>query len=178
MRTRWIRLLSGRTGPALLLGGLGASFYVLHLLGIATFPDGDFTGHFLPFSMFQRQAMARLQAPVWNPYTYSGHPFWADIQAAALYPVSNILLLLTLPFDGAPARLYFLQVEAILHTMAAGYFVYLLARDLSGSRAGGLAAGICFMLSGYLTGYPPLQRQADGAGGKTGLDAQPFHFTS
>ena len=39
----------------------------------------------------------------------------------------------------------------------AGFFTFLLVRDLTGSRAAGFLAGACFAFSGYLTGYPPLQ---------------------
>jgi len=153
---RWLGL-GEYVRAALGLVFLAALFYAPILLGLRTFPDGDFTHHFLPFSLFQRQALADLQAPLWNPYTYSGHPFWADIQAAILYPPANALLLLTLPLDNVAVRLYLLQLEAVIHVAAAGFFVFLLARELTRRFWGGLLAGVCFMLSGYLTGYPPLQ---------------------
>lgn len=137
-----------------LLAGL---FYGPLLLGLRTFPDGDFTHHFLPFSLFHHQALRTGQLPLWNPYTYAGHPFLADTQAAVFYPVSNLVLALTWPWTAASARLYFLQAEAILHIALAGFFVYLLVRDLTGSRWAGFTAGCCFAFSGYLTGYPPLQ---------------------
>ena len=68
-------------------------FYLPILLGLRTFPDGDFTHHFLPFS-FQRQALQSRGAAV-EPYTYSGHPFWADIQALYSIPAT--------PFVADPA---------------------------------------------------------------------------
>jgi hypothetical protein len=136
---------------------LAALFYAPLLLGLRTFPDGDFTHHFLPFSLFQQQAVGSGQLPLWNPYTYAGHPFLADTQAAVFYPVSNFVLALTWPWTSPGARLYFLQVEAILHIALAGFFVYLLVRDLTSSRPAGFIAGCCFAFSGYLTGYPPLQ---------------------
>ncbi len=140
----------------LLLGG-AAFFYAPILLGLRTFPDGDFTHHFLPFSLFLQQEMLEGRLPLWNPYTYSGHPFLADVQAAVFYPVSGLLLALTLPFTDAAARLYFLQVEAIVQVALGGWFVYLLARRLTGRHDAGLIAAICFAFSGYLTGYPVVQ---------------------
>jgi hypothetical protein len=133
------------------------AFYAPLLLGVRTFPSGDFTHHFLPFSIFQRNALRALNLPLWNPYTYGGHPFLADTQAAVYYPLSNLLLMLTLPFAGEASRLYLLQVEAILQSVLAGLFVYLLVRDISRSRWGALLAGVTFALSGYLVSYPPLQ---------------------
>src|SRR5262249_1361609 len=43
------------------------------------------------------------------------------------------------------------------HVVLAGFFVYLLVRELTGSRSAGFLAGCCFAFSGYLTSYPPLQ---------------------
>lgn len=152
------RLLRRRNLQALLLFlGLAAFFYAPVLLGLRTFPDGDFTHHFLPFSLFLQQEMQNARLPVWNPYTYSGHPFLADVQAAVFYPVGGLLLTLTLPFDGAAARLYFLQVEAILQVALAGFFTYLLVERLTQRQDAGLAAGVSFAFSGYLTGYPVAQ---------------------
>ena len=50
-----------------------------------------------------------------------------------------------------------MQVEAILHIVLAGFFTYLLVRDLTGSRGAAFLAGAVFAFSGYLTGYPPVQ---------------------
>ncbi len=137
---------------------LSALFYAPILLGLRTFPDGDFTHHFLPFSLFQQSEwLAGRWLPVWNPYTYGGHPFLADVQTALFYPVGDLLLLLTLPFTSPAARLYFLQVEAVLHIALAGFFTHLLVQRLTGSRQAAFTAGAFFALSGYLTGYPPLQ---------------------
>ncbi len=141
----------------LLFVGLGILFYAPVLLGVRTFPDGDFTHHFLPFSLFQQQEMLAGRLPVWNPYTYAGHPFLADVQAAVFYPISTLLLAVTLPWRDAGARLYFLQLEAVLQVMLGGIFTFLLARRLTGSFWAGLLGGICFGFSGYLTGYPPAQ---------------------
>ncbi|MEZ4712391.1 MAG: glycosyltransferase family 39 protein [Caldilineaceae bacterium] len=147
-----------RSGFALgIFGLLTALFYAPILLGLRTFPDGDFTHHFLPFSLFQRQEFLAGWLPVWNPYTYGGHPFLADVQAAVFYPLNNLLLLLTLPFGGVGARLYFLQMEAVVHVALGGFFTYLLVRHLTGNATAALFSGVIFAFSGYLTGYPPLQ---------------------
>ena len=144
---------------------LATLFYLPHLFGLRTFPDGDFTHHFLPFSLFQQRELLAGRLPLWNPYTYSGHPFLADVQAAVFYPIGNLFILLSLPFgpqwgmgaSEAGVRLYFLQVEAALHVALAGFFVYLLVRELTGDRLASFLAGCTFAFSGYLTGYPPLQ---------------------
>ncbi len=149
-----------RRADGLALAGyilLAAIFYAPLLLGLRRFPDGDFTHHFLPFSLFLREELLAGRLPIWNPYTYSGHPFLADIQAAVFYPPGDLILLLTLPWGTPGARLYFLEAEAALHLALASFFTYLLARDLTGHRGAAFLAGCAFALSGYLTGYPPLQ---------------------
>lgn len=143
--------------PGALFVVLAILFYAPLVAGVAAFPDGDFVHHFFPFSLYQYQSLVAGQLAVWNPYTYSGHPFLADVQAAVFYPLSNLLMLFTLPVTDAAARFYWLQIEAVMHTALAGWFAYLWTRDLTGSRWGGLIGGICFAFSGYVTGYAPLQ---------------------
>lgn len=146
-----VRLVAG------LFALLAALFYAPILAGVRAFPDGDFVHHFFPFSLYQHQQLAAGHLAVWNPYTYGGHPFLADVQAAIFYPLSNLIYFLTLPVTDPAARFYMLQVEAVLHTALAGLFAYLWTRDLTGSRWGGLIGGIAFAFSGYVTGYAPLQ---------------------
>ncbi|MEM7131113.1 MAG: hypothetical protein AAF702_32625 [Chloroflexota bacterium] len=146
----------------LLFLGLAVLFYSPLLLGLRTYPDGDFTHHFLPFSLFQQGELFTGRLPLWNPYTYSGHPFLADTQAAIFYPLGLLVMVLSYPLEGffstpAGARLYFLQVEAVIHIALAGFFTYLLVSTLTQQRRAALMAGILFAFSGYLTGYPPLQ---------------------
>ncbi len=142
---------------ALAYGAFILLFFSPHLLGLTAFPDSDFTRHFLPFSLYQQSAILDLRLPLWDPHTFSGHPFLADAQSAVFYPVSNALLLLT-SFDRSPVgRLYWLQVEAALHIFLACLFTYLLVRRLTGSKMAAFTAGAIFGFSGYLTGYVPVQ---------------------
>ena len=136
---------------------LAALFFAPYLLGLSAFTDGDFTRHYLPYSFFQQKSLLAGQLPLWNPHVNSGHPFLADTESAVFYPVSNILLLLTWFSPTAVGRLYWLQVEALIHIILACSFTALLVHRLTGRRMAGFAAGLVFGFSGYLTGYPPLQ---------------------
>jgi hypothetical protein len=136
---------------------LAALFYAPILAGVRAFPNGDFSHHFFPFMLYQHARLQAGELALWNPYTYGGHPFLADVQAALFYPISNLILLLTWPVQDSAVRFYWLQVEAVLHTALAGWFTYLWLRDLTGSRWGGVVGGVSFALSGYVTGYAPLQ---------------------
>ena len=136
---------------------LAALFFAPYLLALSAFSDGDFTRHYLPYSFFQQKSLLAGRLPVWNPHVNSGHPFLADTESAVFYPVSNILLLLTSFSSSVVGRLYWLQVEALVHLILACSFTGLLVHRLTGNRMAGFAAGLVFGFSGYLTGYPPLQ---------------------
>jgi len=141
-----------------LLVGLCLLFFWRDLTPVAadrwSFAAGDFTQQFYSFARYEAARLQNGQLPLWNPYIYAGHPFLADIQSAVFYPLSLLTMLLTAA-RGFSNRA--LEMEAIGHFFLAGLFTYLLARRLTRSRAGGLAAAIAFAFSGYLTSYPPLQ---------------------
>ena len=79
---------------------------------------------------------------LWNPYQFSGHPFFANPQYAILYPLNSLFFLL--PFDLA------FNAIIILHFFLGGLFVYLFLKDLKVNTTGSLISGLIFMLSGYL----------------------------
>ncbi|MBP8293468.1 MAG: hypothetical protein KAX65_11905, partial [Caldilineaceae bacterium] len=72
-------LSPGWARALLMYTGLAALFYLPILLGLRTFPDGDFTQHFLPFSQYLQRELLAGRLPVWNPHAYAGHPFLADV---------------------------------------------------------------------------------------------------
>ncbi len=139
------------------LGGLVILFFLPTIFGRRTFPRGDFTALYLPYNIFFRNALAAWRLPVWNPYSYSGHPFLADPQSAVFYPLNALVTLLSSSWTTLAGRYYWLQIEAIAHFFLAGLFTYLLVRTLSGEKRAGLMGATVFMFSGYLTGYPALQ---------------------
>jgi hypothetical protein len=120
----------------------------------ASFPPGDFSYQFWAFTTFDARELSAGRLPLWNPYTYAGSPFWADIQSAVFYPFSLLTLLLSGPWGFS---LFALEVEAVLHFWLAGVFSYLFVRRLTGHRAAALLSAIAFTFGGYLTGYPSQQ---------------------
>lgn len=120
-----------------------------------SFAAGDFYDQFVAFARYEASRLHAGQLPLWNPYAYAGHPFLADVQSAIFYPVSALTMLVTAGRSPLPAQA--LELEALLHVSLAALFTYLLARRLTGHRAGGLVAAVTFTFSGYLTSYPPLQ---------------------
>ncbi len=114
-------------------------------LGVG-YPDN----HLVADLILQNYAWKRLaveaidegELPLWDPYLFSGHPFLANGQHSALYPLSLVFYVLPL------WRAY--GVFAWLQLGLAGVFTYLLARVLGTRRLGGMVAAITFELSGFM----------------------------
>jgi hypothetical protein len=152
---RWSR----RDWAALILLALLAILFYWRILtpnlaDRASFPPGDFSHQFWAFSTFEARELSAGRLPLWNPFTYAGAPFWADIQSAVFYPPSLLTLLLSGPWGFS---LFALELEAILHFWLAAIFSYLFVRRLTHHRGGALFAAITFTFGGYLTGYPSQQ---------------------
>ncbi|HID61434.1 MAG TPA: hypothetical protein EYP49_01615, partial [Anaerolineae bacterium] len=125
-----------------------------NLANRGSFPEGDFADQFYAFGVYEAQRLFSGQLPLWNPYTFSGHPFLADVQSAIFYPLSLITLLLSLPRGFS---LFALELEAIFHFFLAGLFTYLLAKRLLRDRRAALVSSLVFTFGGYLTSYPGQQ---------------------
>jgi hypothetical protein len=124
------------------------------LLGIDRLPNGDFSGQFHAFALFQSHEMAAGRLPLWSPGSYGGFPFVADPQAAVFYPLRWLTILGSLPWGFG---YHVLEIEGILHIWLAGLFTYLLAYDILRRSDAALISAIVFGLGGYLTSYPLLQ---------------------
>lgn len=117
---------------------------------VATFPIGDFTELNYPFRRWVAEELARGQAPWWNPFVFAGQSAIGDIQFRVLYPPDNLLARFI--GGGFPVRAF--EWDIIGHVALGVLFTYLLARRLTGSRLGGLVAGIVFGFGGFLSGFP------------------------
>ncbi len=104
--------------------------------------ERDLAPYFIPPRFFWVESIKRGDFPLWNPYQFSGHPFFANPQHAILYPLN--WLFFTLPFDIA------FNLIILLHFFLGGFFTYLFLRDLKSTLSGAFIGGLIFMLSGYL----------------------------
>lgn len=140
----------------LVLAALALVLMAPLLLRRADFPAGDFIDQFYAFARFASAELAQGRLPTWNPYSFSGAPFLADIQSGVFYP-PNLVMLLYGAARGGDLPLTALYAQVALHLFLAGAFSYALARRRMGNRWAALLAGVTFALGGYLTSYPPLQ---------------------
>jgi len=100
-----------------------------------------------PVRVFAATSMAMGHLPLWNPYTFCGMPFLADIQTTVLYLPCVALALFVR--DGA-LSFYWLELMVIAHYVLAGWTMYLLASSLDLRRVPALFAGAAYMLSGFM----------------------------
>jgi hypothetical protein len=78
--------------------------------------------------------------PFWNPYHFSGSPFFADVQTTVLYPPALLLRVLPLPL--------FLPAMAALHLCIAGVGALFLGRVVGVGWPAAAACAFAVMLGG------------------------------
>jgi hypothetical protein len=105
----------------------------------------DVTFQVQPWQLFARREMRAGRLPFWNPYQFSGAPFWANGQSAPLFP-------LHLLFDALPLILGFVLLPW-LRLVVAGCGAWLLGRELGLSRPAALLTALTFSLSGMLVSF-------------------------
>jgi hypothetical protein len=133
--------------PAGIFLAVTAVFYWPVLTGKG-FLWNDFLEQNFVYRLFSAVSLKQGVIPFWNPYVFSGMPFFADVQAAVLYPL-NLVLTLFATKDWLNPML--VEYQIILHILMAGYFMYLLAREFGSSKSGAVLSGITFMLCGFFT---------------------------
>ncbi len=129
-----------RTGPYNYTGGDDVDTLV---------GDGGAIGWAMePWSFLINQLYKQGELPLWNPHQGLGTPLLGSAQPA---PFDPLLLIVHL----APTALWPVAVDLhlLLRYFLAGFFSYLFMRSIGVGFAGGLAAGISFMLCGYFLFY-------------------------
>jgi hypothetical protein len=116
---------------------------------VATLPTGDITELHYPYRRWVAEELARGEPPWWNQFVSAGHSAIGDIQFHAMYPLDNFLA----TFAGGSLPLRTFEEGVVAHVALGAFFAYLLGRRLSGSRVGGVTAGVVFGFGGYLTGF-------------------------
>ncbi len=139
-KTKWVRSPDFLAGLTLFFGSF---LFFVDLFGARyLLTERDLGPYFIPPRFFWVESIKNGDFPLWNPYQFSGHPFFANPQHALLYPFNGLFFLL--PFDVA------FNAIIILHFFLGGLFTYLFLKDLKVHSTGALISGLIFMLSGYL----------------------------
>ena len=128
-----------------------ALLWTLALGGWSPTPqDGiDFVRFYQPYQHLLRESVLRGEIPWWNPYSSLGRPFVADLQVAALYP-STLLVLALGPWAGWIAGTW-------AHGVVGAEGFRRLARWAGASPPSALGAAAAYLFSG-----PALARMQEG----------------
>jgi len=139
-KIKWVRSTDFLAVLTLFFSSLLFFYDLFH--GRYLLTERDLGPYFIPPRFFWVESIKDGVFPLWNPYQFSGHPFFANPQNAILYPLNGLFF--SLPFDVA------FNAIIILHFFLGGLFTYLFLKDLKVSVTGSLLSGLIFMLSGYL----------------------------
>lgn len=136
--------LSRRAWLALSLASLSL-FALVYLSPPGLFGTIDWVRIHLFYKDYARQAVWQGRLPLWNPHSFLGRPFLADVDAATFfYPLG-------LPYLLMPAEPACVLVGAA-HVLLAVYGSLRFAERLGAPRYLGLAAGFVFAFSAPLVG--------------------------
>ena len=107
----------------------------------------DFAHQYFPGKTFLAVSLSKGEFPFWNPYTFAGMPFFADIQIAILYPFNFILSLFV---NGERLAPIWLQLSIIIHYLLMSVFSYWLGRKLNMNNFAATIFALAFSYSSYM----------------------------
>ncbi len=102
----------------------------------------DFRAEFYPLTTLTHDMIHAGELPLWNPYTFIGHPLIGNPQAALFYPGTWFIWLV-----GADRGL---GLMLALHVWLAAWGMARLSRSFGSTYTAGLLAGVVFAMSEWI----------------------------
>jgi hypothetical protein len=109
---------------------------------------GDLASFLYPVYSFAARSIQSGHFPLWNPYSYGGSPFVADMQSGVHYPINLLAFWLVRPLTYET-----LQWLAVSHFVLAAAFTYLYLRGLGLVRPAAFGGGLIFAFSGFTVAH-------------------------
>src|SRR5215467_1742673 len=122
----------------------------------------DFRYYHLPLTTFIADSWRRGQFPLWDPNTYCGLPFFANINAQIFYPPTAITVLLA-NLAGADHLTYLMELHLVAHVLLGGVFTFLLLREMNVCPMPALIGATIFQCGPYFTSQTQHLGAIDGA---------------
>lgn len=119
-------------------------FFHEQILGNSFFWD-DFVEYVYPTQTFAARESGLFNIPFWNPYSFNGMPFFADLQVGFFYPLHRILNLFVSSDGTLPISI--LQLVIIIHFIISQINTYSLARSLGISTYSSIFSAISYSFS-------------------------------
>lgn len=95
-----------------------------------------------PWKEFSMESFASGSIPLWNPYSFSGTPHLASMQAGTFYPLNSIFLI--------PSFVIAWTLYILVQPILAGFFLYLFLGEFGLQKKSRLFGGVVFAFSSYL----------------------------
>ncbi|OGG15120.1 hypothetical protein A2773_04490 [Candidatus Gottesmanbacteria bacterium RIFCSPHIGHO2_01_FULL_39_10] len=131
--------------PLLIFSILTILFFFPIIFLNHVFYSGDLLTIYLPMKHFFIDSIKHGIFPLWNPYIFSGYPYFADISLDTYYLPTIILFI-----DGTLRGITYL---IILHFIFSGYFAFKLGKMLKLQDLGALFFSITYTFSGLMVNY-------------------------
>jgi hypothetical protein len=103
---------------------------------------GDIEAMGYPFHHYKYEMWQAGKLFLWDPYTYCGQPYTADIHTGTFYPVNWIFFFI--PTATA------IVIYVVIHFLIAGIFSYIFLRDLEFDYVPSLAGSIFYSFCGFM----------------------------
>jgi hypothetical protein len=113
-----------------------------------TFFWEDFAEYIYPVQTFAARESSLFSLPMWNPYSFHGMPFLADLQVGFFYPLNRILNLFVDSGGNLPVNI--LQMQIIFHFLIAQITFFLLARSWKISAGGAVIGAVSYAFSSLM----------------------------
>lgn len=108
----------------------------------------DFRYYHFAQASFVARSLERGELPLWDPYTYCGMPFYANLTAQVFYPPGLAAILLS-NWTGGRHLLYFLELQLVAQVFLGGVLAYWLLRRTGAGQAAALAGATVYQLGCY-----------------------------
>lgn len=110
----------------------------------------DFFAFNFPIRFYAAVEINKFSFPLWNPFIFSGTPFFADIQTAVLYPFN---LFLSIFVKDNFLSYFIVEFQVVLHFALGGFFMYLFIRSLNLDPFSSFLGGVLFVFSGFFISH-------------------------
>lgn len=135
--------------PAPILAGILLALTLLFLgRGLLLSPDRILAGSdtrilFVPWLATLRAGVAEGRLPLWEPYLFSGYPFFSDPEVGVFYPPAWLSVIFPINIG--------LSLYTAFHVWMAGVGMLALARRLGLNWLGAMLSALTFAFNGFIT---------------------------
>jgi len=107
----------------------------------------DFIYQFYPYRNFASVSFANGEVPLWNPFTFSGMPFAADITGTTFYLPHFLLVPLV---SAGKLNFWYVEMYILAHILLAGVTMFYCVKEFGLSKIPAAFSALTYMFSGFM----------------------------